>query len=262
MGDDSNQSNRRVFTQEEVNTILSRAVERQNPTAGGLTYAELIDTARQAGIDPEAINEAVEDLAERGAAAGDDDELQRELARRKWRSARVFAIHFTAFAIFSVLMVVAQLHEGRGIADALMPILAWGIGVGVHFTSMLFGTVFPNPDREEKVRRELRRRDEKNQRRAQKDARKDKRSAVNEELKESAKDFGVAVQRGMATVLSDVAKSIHEEVERAKREGRPGHGFGHGRARVENPRTRVGWRGEEEEVESESERGERRGRRR
>jgi len=48
----------RVFTQEEVNSILSRAIERQSPSAGGLTYEELLDTARQAGISAEAIDAA------------------------------------------------------------------------------------------------------------------------------------------------------------------------------------------------------------
>ena len=58
----------RVFTQEEVNAILSRAVERRNPAAGGLTYAELIDTARQAGIDPGAIDAAVQEAGRKARA--------------------------------------------------------------------------------------------------------------------------------------------------------------------------------------------------
>ena len=237
----------RVFTQEEVNTILSRAVERQNPAAGGLTYAELVDTARQAGIDPSAINEAVEDLAARGAVANEDDEVSRELARRKWRAVRAFAIHFTVFAMFSVLISFLNWrdwHDG-GELFAPIPILAWGIGVAAHFTSMLFSTVFPNPDRIDRVRRELRRREERDQKRAQRGTKKEKRSVANEELKESAKELGVAVQRGMATVLSDVAKSIHEEVERAKQGGRPARG-GEGGTRVGGPRARVGEAEEEE----------------
>src|ERR1700734_622302 len=91
----------RVFTQEEVNTILSRAVERQHPSAGGLTYAELIDTARQAGIDPAAIDAAVQDLPDLRATAVEDEQVHREIVRRRWRSWRAFALHFTVFAMFS-----------------------------------------------------------------------------------------------------------------------------------------------------------------
>jgi hypothetical protein len=202
----------RVFTQEEVNTILSRAVERQNPSAGGLTYAELIDTARQAGIDPGAIDVAVNDLESGQETRAEDDQVNAELARRRWRSWRRFSLHFTVYVMFSIFIAAMNIHEG-GEQFYPFPILAWGIFVAVHFMAVFFPTVFPSPDRGEGIRRELRKRDEKNRRRVERE----RRSLGNEELKESAKELGVAVQRGMATVLSDVAKTIHEEVDRVSR---------------------------------------------
>src|SRR3984957_19930428 len=114
----------RVFTQEEVNTILSRAVERQNPAAGGLTYAELIDTARQAGIDPGAIDAAVSDLQAGRVTAAEDDEVNAELARRMWRSWRRLSLHFTVFVMFSVLITVINLQQG-GEQFYPIPILSW-----------------------------------------------------------------------------------------------------------------------------------------
>jgi 2TM domain len=209
----------RVFTQEEVNTILSRAVESQHPGAGGLTYAELVDTARQAGIDPAAIDAAVQDLPGLRATAVEDSQVEFEIARRRWRSWRAFALHFTVFAMFSVLIAFINIHEGGELFFPI-PILAWGIGIAAHFTAVFFPTVFPNPDRAEAIRRELRKREEKSRRRAKNDKgdrseKKERRSVASGELEASAKELGVAVQRGMATLLSDVAKTIHEEVDRA-----------------------------------------------
>ncbi len=218
----------RVFTQEEVNAILSRAVEHQNPRAGGLTYAELVDSARQAGIDPGAIDAAVQELGERREITLEDEQVNAEIARRKWRGWRRFSLHFTVFAMFSVLIAVINLHEGGELFFPIV-ILSWGIVIALHFMAVFFPTVFPSPDRAESIRRELRRREEKTRRREKKE----KKVLENGELKESAKELGVAVQRGMATILSDVAKSIHEEVDRSSRtSGKPGVRVGT-KARVE-----------------------------
>jgi hypothetical protein len=227
----------RVFTQEEVNTILSRAVERQNPAAGGLTYAELIDTARQAGIDPAAIDEAALNLREHRAVAIEADQVEAEIQRRKWRSWRRFSLHFTVYVMFSALIAFINLHEGGEIVFPIF-ILAWGTVIAAHLTSVLFGTVLPNPDRVESVRTELRERQERREAKNRRREVKEQRIVRNDELKASAKELGVAVQRGMATVLSDVAKTIHEEVDRATRESRSGTAG----VRVET-RTRVDDRG-------------------
>jgi len=237
----------RVFTKEEVNAVLSRAVERQNPSPGGLTYAELIDSARQAGIDPGAIDAAVQELAGRKETAAEDKLVQAEVARRQWKSWRAFSIHFTIFVMFGVLITTINVHEG-GEQFWPIPILTWGIFIAAHFIGVFFPAVFPNPDRFEDVRRELRKRDEQRRKREHKERRKG-------ELKESAQQLGVAVQRGMATILSDVAKTIHEEVDRANR-GEPGR-----EVRVET-KARVAEADEGREDEENVERGGRAGKRR
>ena len=220
-----------------MNAVLSRAVERQNPSAGGLTYAELIDTARQAGIDPGAIDAAVQELAGRRESAAEDRLVEAEVARRRWKAWRGFSIHFTVFAMFAVLIATINIHEG-GEQFWPIPILSWGIFISAHFIGVLFPSVFPNPDRFEVVRRELRKRDEQRRKREHKERRRG-------ELKESAQELGVAVQRGMATILSDVAKTIHEEVDRANR-GEPGRGV-----RVET-KARVGEADAEREDEEDA----------
>jgi hypothetical protein len=214
----------RVFSQGEVNAILSRAVEQQSPD-GGLAYDELVDVARQAGIAPSAIEAAVRDFDEAGPVEREGERVTKEIAANRWGALRGFAIHFTAFTMTSVFLIFLNATFG-GPPWALIPILGWAIGLTIHFVAVLFGHVFPDPRRVERVRDRLRRRDERtrkldarDRRREDKDRRRDEKRAPSEasgQLADSAKDLGVAMQRGMATLLADVAKTIHEEVDRAQ----------------------------------------------
>jgi len=202
----------RVFTQEEVNSILSRAVERQSPSAGGLTYEELLDTARQAGISVEAIDAAASEVESGRSVSREDEHVRTELAARTWRERRAFAIHLTVYVMVMALLGAANWqtwNEGDKVLWILYPLLGWGIGLAAHFTRVAYGRVFPDPRAEERIRLELRKREEKRRRRESRGA-----------LKQSAKELGVAVERGMANLLSDVAKTIHETVDGAPSDGR------------------------------------------
>ncbi len=86
-----------------------------------------------------------------------------------------------------------------------------------------------------------------------------RRQDPNGPLAESAKELGVAVQRGMATVLADVAKTIHEEVDRAQVSRRGPNTRVDDRVRVRGEKQeRVE---EEEDARDDERRDERRGRR-
>ena len=212
----------RLFTQEEVNSILSRAVERQSPSAGGLTYEELLDTARQAGISAEAIDAAASEVESGESISREEEHVRTELAARAWTQRRAFAIHLTVYTMVMALLGVANWqswHEGDRVLWVVYPLLGWGIGLAAHFTRVTYGRVFPDPRAEERVRLELRK--EKRRRRESRGA-----------LKESAKELGVAVERGMANLLSDVAKTIHDTVDGSPQKERADVRVGT-RARVE-----------------------------
>jgi hypothetical protein len=235
----------RVFTQEEVNSILSRAVERQSPSAGGLTYEELLDTARQAGISVEAIDAAASEVESGLSITREDEHVRSELAARTWRERRGFAIHLTVYAMVMALLGAINWqtwHEGDRVLWVLYPLLGWGIGLAAHFTRVTYGRLFPDPRAEERVRLELRKREEKRRRRESRGA-----------LKQSAKELGVAVERGMANLLSDVAKTIHETVDGAPGEQRADVRVG--------SKTRVQQEDEEDDADEEPERNARGSRR-
>jgi 2TM domain len=201
----------RLFTQEEVNSILSRAVERQSPTEGGLTYDELLDAARQAGISAETIDAAASEVDSSRRVAGEDELARAELAARTWRQRRGFVLHFTVFAMVMVLLGVinGQTWRENGVLWVLYPLLGWGIGLAAHFASVAYAHLFPDPRAVNSVRHELRRREEKRRRRESRGA-----------LEASAKELGGAVERGMANLLMNVAGAIDASVAGASREER------------------------------------------
>ena len=82
----------RVFTQEEVNAILSRAVELRSPASGGLTYEEIVDAARQAGIPADAVEAAATEVETKRPVAREDDLVRDEVAARTWRARRKFDV--------------------------------------------------------------------------------------------------------------------------------------------------------------------------
>ncbi|HEY2512298.1 MAG TPA: 2TM domain-containing protein [Polyangiaceae bacterium] len=235
---------KRVFTQEEVNAILSRAVERQSPSAGSLTYDELVDAARQAGISTEAIDDAIGDVASSSAARVADDEVKLEVAARSWTARRAFAIHFTAYVMVMALLTFANWiswRDGDRTPWVFIPALGWGIGLATHLTTVLFGHVFPDPKREIRIREELGRHADRKREERERREEKERARASREAIKQNASDLGRAVQHGMANLLADVAKNIREagdvaphEAERAKgRRGRVEPGGREPRARFD-----------------------------
>jgi hypothetical protein len=201
------ESKGRLFTQEEVNSILSRAVERQSPSQGGLTYDELLDAARQAGISAETIDAAASEFESSRRLTRDDELARAELAARTWKQRRAFVLHFTVFTMVMVLLGVINWQtwrEGGGGLWVLYPLLGWGIGLAAHFASVAYAHLFPDPRAEDRIRLELRRQEEKRRRRETRGA-----------LEKSAKELGVAVERGMASLLMNVASTIDASVDGA-----------------------------------------------
>ncbi len=116
----SEQSPRR-YSQEEVNAILQRALERQGP-AGGLTHDELMETAQELGIDPNQLSAAIDEHA---ATAGIEQARETWKARRKQK----FFEHLKAYMIVNGFLVLMNVFAGDGVNWAIFPILGWGIGL-------------------------------------------------------------------------------------------------------------------------------------
>jgi hypothetical protein len=235
---------KRVYTDDEVNAILSRAIDRQRVgSPEGLTHEELLAVARDAGIAPDAVEAAAVEIAERR-----ETDLDREDVLRRLRSG--FRGHF-----FTYLFVMAFLVMVNGMTTsypwAVWPALAWGLALALHMRVALFPSDVEIARRVERSEARRRRAEERRRRREAKSA-----------MREGARELGHAVERGVATILSATAKAIHEEVDRTGREPPP-------RVRVDEDareRRRVGddrdpARERREEEDDADDRGRRRSRR-
>jgi hypothetical protein len=215
---------KRVYTDDEVTAILSRAIERQRTTSPeGLSHDDLLAVARDAGISPEAIEAAAAELSSRKETSDD------ELAIRKERASD-FRIH-----LFTYLPIMAFLAFVNFMTTAypwvIWPALGWGLALALHARFAVFPTDVEIAH-DAAHRAEKRRREEE----------KARRRAAKSDLKEGARELGRAVERGLAVALSETAKMIHEELGPEKEPGGK-------RVRVDEAKRRV----QDEEPESEEE---------
>jgi hypothetical protein len=224
---------KRVYTDDEVTAILSRAIERQRTNSPeGLSHDDLLAVARDAGISPEAIEAAAAELATRKETTDD------ELAIRKERASD-FRIH-----LFTYLPIMAFLAFVNFMTSAypwvIWPALGWGLALALHARFAVFPT-------DVEIAHDAEHRAEK-RRRAEEKAR---RRAAKSDLKEGARELGRAVERGLAVAMSETAKMIHEELGPEREKGGK-------RVRVEDARPR----GDEEPESEDEDVGERQRRRR
>jgi hypothetical protein len=186
---------KRVYTDDEVRAILSRAIDHQRAsTPEGLSHDDLLAVARDAGISPEALEAAAAELTTTRTVAADELEIRKERASD-------FRIHlFTYLPIMAFLAVVNWMTTSY--PWVLWPALGWGLAVALHARFALFPTdVEIAKDADSRAAR---------RRRAEEKAR---RKAARSDLKEGARELGHAVERGVAVLLSETAKRIHEEID-------------------------------------------------
>ena len=187
---------KRVYSDEEVKSILSRAIDRQRATSPeGLSHDDLLAVARDAGIAPEAIEAAAAEVTIRRAVEGD------ELAVRRERASG-FRIHLLTYLPVIAFLVFVNVMTTPSYPWVLWPAVAWGLGLALHARF----AVFPS---EVEVARDVARRAERRRRAEEKKRRREAKSA----LKEGARELGHAVERGVAVMLTETAKRIHEEID-------------------------------------------------
>jgi 2TM domain len=134
----------RVYTKDEAEAILARAIELHGH-GEATSHTELVATAREIGVAPEALEKAASEVLARRR----DDQAVRTLRARQWRG---FLAHLVPFVCVGVLLGFINVVTG-GFPWAVIPMLAWGIGLASH----LLAVVLPD---EERLRRRVARRRE------------------------------------------------------------------------------------------------------
>lgn len=144
----------RRYSDAERDEILRRAIAAQEGS-DDITHEELVDAAREIGIDPAKVEAAAAEISrERGRRAeeSEDDALVRtEVSRRRGR----FGRHLLTYLIVNGALVAMNLLAG-GAFWAIWPILGWGLGLALQAARALPGP--SDEDREQILRRLSRRR--------------------------------------------------------------------------------------------------------
>lgn len=133
----------RVYSKEEADAILTRAIELHG-RGEATSHADLVATAREIGVAPETVEKAAAEVLTRQR----DDQALRALRARQWRG---FFAHLVPYLSMGMLLGFINIATG-GFPWAVIPMLAWGIGLASHLL------VVALPDQEKLRRRVARQR--------------------------------------------------------------------------------------------------------
>lgn len=210
----------RKYTSAEVQEILRRAASKSQDTSDSLEHDDLVAAAREAGLDPAAVEAAALEVA----SARSTEDAGRELREQKRRG---FLSHLSAYVIVNgALLLMSLLATGR--PYSLTVAIGWGIGLAFHLLGALRE---PTRDdvREYLIEREAREQALQRVRdkladtqrahearaadRARKEHQRDEKRRRKEQI-EGAKDaLESAVQQGVTAVLKAAASEIDARVQ-------------------------------------------------
>jgi hypothetical protein len=122
----------RVYTKEEAEAILARAIELQ-VHQGATSHADLIAAAKEVGVPATAIERAATEVLGKKR----DDADMRELRTRQWRA---FYAHLVPYLAVNALLVFINVMTTH-FPWSVIVLLGWGIGLASH----LLATALPDP---------------------------------------------------------------------------------------------------------------------
>ncbi|HEX2568426.1 MAG TPA: 2TM domain-containing protein [Polyangia bacterium] len=182
---------RRTYTQEDVNAILRRALDRQE-LASGLSHRELLETAKEVGIEPAALERAITEV-----------EQERELAalREQWRLEKKAALRASliAWAWVSLLLVLVDVFTPGG-PWFYWVIAPWALLLTVRALRLQQG---PTPRQLERMDRR-RRRDH-------------RRREFERQVGQGAALLGSAIEQGASLLLQRLEEKRQEAEQRRLR---------------------------------------------
>ena len=125
-----NQHRMHQYDDDEISRIIRRALKLSD--AHRISHADLVDTARQIGLDPQLVEIAIK-------------EEQREYKKQQHRRAVIrrrkagFQRHLWAYLIVNAALFLAN-DLTAGPWWSHWSILGWGIGLAFHFKAVYFPT--------------------------------------------------------------------------------------------------------------------------
>lgn len=196
----------RNYSDEEVEAIFRRALERQVEDEDGFEHDELVAAAREVGLSEDAIDRAVREIeGERG-----DEAIREKLAHRKReRWLRHFVTYFVVAGGFLGMHALGYVG-----AWAIWLAFGWGMGVALEAFGALRGPT------EEAVRKENKKLNRKARRKAQGEARREakrrkadertRRRRSHEHRRGAGNELERVIEEGVTLLLSAASKRLRE----------------------------------------------------
>lgn len=178
----------RRYSDDEVRAILGRAVERDHVDGDALGHEDLVAVAKELGVSPDAVEEAVADLAA-------EREVGSALVLRQSRRRRRFWRGLSTYALVNAFLVGVDIVTGGG-TWWYWPAMGWGLFVALSGVRAFF------PD-DEKDRRSAERAVRKRQKKRAAKARRQAKKTSEKELEE-------AVSRGVTSLVGAVARKMED----------------------------------------------------
>ena len=123
-----NQHRMHQFDDDQVTRIIRRALKLSD--AHRISYAELMDTARQIGLDPQDVEVAIKEEQR----ASKKQRIRSGIIRRRKAG---FQRHLWAYLIVNVALILTnKLTPGPWWSH--WSIMGWGIGLAFHFKAVYF----------------------------------------------------------------------------------------------------------------------------
>lgn len=113
-----------MFTISEVEGILRRGLNRKRDS-GEITRGELIDTARELGLDEREVERAIAEQRKYGKLDAARDAFKK-MKREGFRN------HLRAYLIINGALFLINLVTGGSEPWFLYPLIGWGIGLAFH----------------------------------------------------------------------------------------------------------------------------------
>ena len=123
-----NEFSSKQYSKDEVDRIIRRALKLKKEDS--ISHQELMDTAREFGIDPQTLEAAIEE---------DKEELEKERARKTRllrRKARFYRHLWSYLIVIGALLLINILTPGPWWFQ--WPALGWGIGLAFNFKAAFF----------------------------------------------------------------------------------------------------------------------------
>lgn len=120
----------RRFTNDEVTSIIRRALDGRGG-ADDVTYDDLEDIAKQSGITPSRLRQAIEEQETLG-------ELENARTEFKKRQRQEFFNHFRSYCIVNGALILINVLSSREYFWFVWPMVGWGIGIAFHAVDALF----------------------------------------------------------------------------------------------------------------------------